>query len=56
MLHCSGSYSSKHVPGLLCNWALQLSTRLFAQFTLIGVAAVVTARVYPVSELLTLLM
>jgi hypothetical protein len=54
-LRRSGSYSSKHVPGLLCNQAPQLGARLFAQLALIGVAAVVTAGVYPVSESLTLL-
>jgi hypothetical protein len=52
-LHHSGSYSSRHVLGLLCDRAPQLGARLFAQLALIGVAAVVTTRVYPVSESLT---
>ncbi len=54
-LRRSGSYSSRHVPGLLCDRAPQLGARLFAQLALIGVAAIVTAGVYPVSESLTLL-
>ncbi len=54
-LRRSGSYSSRHVLGLLCDRAPQLSVWLFARLALISVAAVVTAGVYPVSELLTLL-
>jgi hypothetical protein len=54
-LRRSGSYSSRHVSGLQCDPASQLSARLFTQLALIGVAAVVTADVYPVSESLILL-
>ncbi len=55
MMRRSGSYSSRHVPGLLCNWAPQFGVRQFAWLGLIGVTTVVATGVYPVSEWLTLL-
>ncbi len=54
-LHRSSGYSSKHVPGPLCDRAPQVGARRLVQLAFLGaVAAVVVARVYPVSESLNL--
>jgi hypothetical protein len=54
-LHRSGSYSSRHVPGLLCDQTPQLSARQFAQLALVGDAVVVCTRANSVSVSPTLL-